>query len=67
MRAPPVARWLQRRRVLLSPEAHAKHHTAPFNAYYCITAGWFNPLLERTRFFRRLEKVIERTTGLKAL
>jgi ubiquitin-conjugating enzyme E2 variant len=51
----PFARWLQRTRLVLNPSHHEKHHTAPFNLNYCITNGWLNPLLNRIRFFRRLE------------
>lgn len=50
-----LARWLQRRRLVLEPEHHQMHHTEPFNMNYCITNGWLNPLLNRLKFFRRLE------------
>ncbi|HEX7314391.1 MAG TPA: fatty acid desaturase CarF family protein [Pyrinomonadaceae bacterium] len=54
--APPRAvRVLQRARIILSPEHHRAHHTVPFESSYAITNGWLNPLLNRTRFFRRLE------------
>jgi plasmanylethanolamine desaturase len=46
---------LQRSRVFLSPAHHHLHHTKPFDSNYCITNGWLNPLLERIRFFRRME------------
>ena len=36
------------------------HHTAPRDKYYCITVGWMNPVLEKIRFFRLLEKAIAR-------
>lgn len=49
------ARWLQRKRLVLGPEHHDRHHTQPFNMNYCITNGWLNPLLTRLKFFRRLE------------
>lgn len=55
--------WLQRKRLILSPIHHAVHHTKPFSSYYCITVGWLNPLLHRTRFFCRLETLIHRLTG----
>jgi hypothetical protein len=47
--------WLQRRRLVLEPAHHELHHTAPYNLHYCITNGWLNPLLNRIKFFRRLE------------
>jgi ubiquitin-conjugating enzyme E2 variant len=56
--APPrIVRWLQRNRIILSPEHHAIHHAAPHDKYYCITVGWMNPLLTRIKFFRACEAV----------
>lgn len=50
--APPrIIRLLQRWRFILSPEHHARHHTAPFSTYYCITTGWLNEFLENVGFF----------------
>jgi len=51
-----LARWLQRKRLVLEPQHHKRHHTQPFDMNYCITNGWLNPLLNRLKFFRRLEK-----------
>ena len=61
MEAPPalVAR-LQERGVILSKEHHDIHHESPYDTYYCITAGFWNPLLDRTRFFERAERLIRR-------
>jgi hypothetical protein len=44
--APLFVRWLQRRGVILSPEAHAIHHRAGV-AGYSITTGWTSALLDR--------------------
>ncbi len=63
---PRAIAWLQARRLVLAPDAHRAHHAAPFDRAYCITTGWCNPLLGRTRFFERLERLVERTSGLKA-
>lgn len=57
--APP--RWirgLQRSGLILGPEHHARHHAPPFNTYYCITSGWLNPILARTRLFERDRKSV---------
>lgn len=65
MDAPPrTARLLQRANLILPPDHHAVHHTAPFTKYYCITVGWLNEPLFRLRFFQTLEKVVTRVTGL---
>jgi hypothetical protein len=61
---PRFARALQRSRIILSPEHHRAHHTAPFESSYAITNGWLNPLLNRTRFFRRLERAL-RACGVR--
>lgn len=60
-----IVRALQRSRIILSPEHHRTHHTAPFESSYAITNGWLNPLLNRTRFFRRLEHAL-RALGVEA-
>jgi hypothetical protein len=52
------ARWLQRKRLVLDPQHHKRHHTYPFNVNYCITNGWLNPLLNKLKFFRRLEATL---------
>lgn len=51
-------RWLQRMRLVLEPSHHNLHHTEPFNLHYCITNGWLNPLLNKIKFFRRLEATL---------
>jgi len=61
---PRAVRWLQRASLVLPPEHHAVHHTAPYAKYYCITVGWLNEALFRLRFFQTLEKIISRITGL---
>ncbi|HET7481094.1 MAG TPA: fatty acid desaturase CarF family protein [Rubrobacteraceae bacterium] len=61
MEAPPAPiAWLQRRGFILSAEHHDIHHASPYDTYYCITAGFWNPLLDRLRFFERTERLIRR-------
>jgi hypothetical protein len=55
---PAYARPLQRLRIVLEPRHHELHHTAPFESHYCITNGWLNPLLNKIKFFRRLERAL---------
>ncbi len=58
---PPAAvRWLQRRGLVLSPEAHARHHAPPHDRAYCVTTGWLNRGLDRCGFFRASERVLRR-------
>ena len=61
MEAPPrLVEWFQARGLILSRSHHDIHHVSPFDTYYCITAGWWNPLLQRIRFFERIEAMIRR-------
>ncbi len=59
-----VVALLQRARLVLSPEHHAKHHSAPYNRNYCITVGWMNGPLRAIRFFETLERTITAVTGV---
>jgi len=47
-----LAAWLQRCRLILSKE----HHASPYDTYYCITVGFWNPLLDWTQLFEGIEK-----------
>lgn len=60
---PRPVRWLQQARLVLPSRVHDRHHHAPFVENYCITTGWFEPLLRTTGFFRRMETLVERMTG----
>ncbi|MCA1829791.1 MAG: fatty acid desaturase family protein [Myxococcales bacterium] len=65
MDEPPAAvRLLQRAGLILPPDHHAVHHSAPYAKYYCITVGWLNEALYRVRFFQALERIVSATTRL---
>ncbi len=55
---PAAIRWLQKSGLILSPARHAVHHSGPHDQGYCVTTGWLNPLLDRSRFFPRLERAV---------
>ena len=62
MESPPA--WVARLQgwgLVLSKEHHDVHHESPYDTYYCITVGVWNPLLDRTRFFERTERLIRRS------
>jgi hypothetical protein len=61
---PRLVVWLQRARLVLSPEHHAQHHVSPHLRNYCITVGWFNGLLTALGVFERAERLIEWATGV---
>jgi len=52
---PSVVRWLQRRRLILSPDAHERHHRGDYSHGYCVTTGWLNPVLDAYRVLPRCE------------
>ncbi len=60
----PFIRWLQRYGIILSPEHHDVHHSAPYSRHYCITTGWLNRPLEAIGFFRGLERIITAVTSV---
>jgi len=64
-RPPRLVRALQHTGLVLSPAHHARHHVAPHRASFCITTGWLNGALAATRTFERLERLVERTTGVR--
>jgi hypothetical protein len=61
---PRLVKWLQRRRIILSAEAHQQHHVSPYAMNYCIATGWCNGALTVARLFVRLERAVTRVTGL---
>jgi DNA polymerase III psi subunit len=63
--APLCVRWLQQCGLILSHNAHQQHHEPPWVANYCITTGWCNRPLQAIQFFRRLERLITRVTGVQ--
>jgi hypothetical protein len=62
---PSFVRWLQRRGIILSVEAHASHHREPYVANYCIATGWCNRWLNAAGFFPTCERLITHVTGLQ--
>jgi ubiquitin-conjugating enzyme E2 variant len=53
----PLVGWLQRHRLILSPEAHRIHHRT-YTGGYCVTSGWLNRVLDAVDFFGRTERLI---------
>jgi len=46
-RVPALVRWAQRAGLVLSPEHHQLHHSAPFDSHFCTSNGWLNASLDR--------------------
>ena len=54
-RIPRIARLLQELSLLQTPAHHALHHCGTKDTHYCVITNHLNPVLERLRFWRRLE------------
>lgn len=47
---------LQDAGVLVSRKMHGAHHKPPYDVNYCIVSGIWNPALEKTQIFKKLER-----------
>jgi ubiquitin-conjugating enzyme E2 variant len=56
---PRFVRQLHAWGLILTPKRHARHHRDQHDRSYCVTSGWLNPLLDRTRLFDRMERLID--------
>ena len=54
---PVLVGWAQRAGLILGPQHHQVHHTAPYETYYCITCGWLNAPLHKLNFWRFAERL----------
>ncbi len=61
---PGILKTLQKWHLILPPDHHQIHHTAPFDTYYSITTGWLNWPLAKIGFYRHLERLITAVTGI---
>lgn len=61
----PAIIALQDANILISRKAHGAHHKPNFDGNYSIVSGWWNPLLDRTGFFRWLEQRVCAATGVE--
>jgi ubiquitin-conjugating enzyme E2 variant len=65
--APRFARWLQDKKLILSPALHNVHHQPPHHKSYCITTGLMDAPLRWLAFFPILEWSIEKISGVAPL
>jgi ubiquitin-conjugating enzyme E2 variant len=52
-------------RILQGPKHHAIHHTDPKSTHYCVITEFLNPILERIRFWTRLECWLRKAFGVR--
>ena len=62
-KVPPQVQFLQKSGLMLSRKQHGLHHTPPFKSHYCIVNGMCNDVLDKSLFFRKLERVVFKLTG----
>eukprot|EP01018_Ginkgo_biloba_P011141 Gb_03374 [translate_table: standard] len=62
---PALVIGLQDKGVLVSRVKHGAHHRAPYDNNYCIVSGMWNPLLDSTKFFRKMEMLIYSRWGVR--
>ena len=58
--------FLQKTGILQRRSTHGHHHSRPYNSCYCVMTEYLNPVLDRIRFWDRLEAVIA-VFGIKPL
>lgn len=58
-----LVRVLQKAGVLMTPAYHGVHHRPPQMIRYCVITGWANPVCDRLRLWRGLERLITALTG----
>lgn len=54
--APWLVRALWRIGILQTPRQHMRHHVREKNEAYCVVTPFLNPVLDRARFWRALER-----------
>lgn len=62
---PKIVTFLQKIYVIQSYEEHHQHHISPHEINYCPITPFLNKPLEKINFWRRLENIIEKSTGIK--
>jgi hypothetical protein len=55
---PKAVHWLQKKLVIQNARHHWKHHTEPHLTCYCVLTPWMNPVLDKIKFWRGLERIL---------
>mmetsp|Transcript_16569 Transcript_16569/g.21940 ORF Transcript_16569/g.21940 Transcript_16569/m.21940 type:complete len:311 (+) Transcript_16569:177-1109(+) len=62
---PKVAQFLQSKNLIISRKVHGLHHSSPFEGNYCILTGWCNSVLDKSKVFRAMEKLVYEFNGVE--
>jgi ubiquitin-conjugating enzyme E2 variant len=57
LQLPRIVKFLQRIRVLQDARHHWVHHTPPHLTRYCVMTPWVNPVLDKVKFWRAMERI----------
>jgi len=57
---------LQKLGLTIGRKPHAQHHLAPYEGNYCIISGICNDALDKSGFFRRLERTVYEMNGVES-
>jgi hypothetical protein len=60
----PFITALQKWGIPQTPRHHAVHHTDPKRETFCVLTNLVNPVLDKTKFFRKVEWVISNLFGI---
>lgn len=63
--SPPILA-MQKMGITIGRTPHAMHHLAPYEGNYSIISGICNEFLDKSGFFRRLEKIIYDINGVES-
>lgn len=59
----PVTKALRKLHLAVESDDHLAHHRKPWASNYCFLNGVWNPLLDKTHFWRKWEKAVFQVTG----
>jgi hypothetical protein len=65
VRKHPLVRYLQKLRVVQTPQHHARHHQGTRNSHYCVVTNLINPVVDTLGVWRGLENGIEWLFGVQ--
>lgn len=64
-RTGPWVAFLKDSGLIQSHRQHSMHHRPPHDKYYCVLTSQLNAVFERINFWRRLEWVVAKVTGIR--